>query len=84
LLVTTEVISHQAATPVTQKDFGILPSPAFAEVMDHRFGVFKGTCGVSPQLSAVSFATAWLENLHRGFIGVHHTVLEDVGFECIN
>jgi len=39
--------------------------------------VQEDTCGIHPQVSAVGFASARLEHLHRRLVGINDAVAED-------
>ena len=84
LLVAAEVIAHQVAPPVTQKHLGVLTGAGLAEVIHHGFGIFKGPCGIGPQICPLGLAIAGLEHLHRRFVRVHHAVAQNVSFERVH
>ncbi len=81
LLVARKVIDQQRAAPALEEFPSVFARAAFAEVVHHGLEVFVPPRGVSPQGGAVRLAialTAALEHLHRGLVGVHDAVRENL------
>ena len=62
----------------------MLTSSAFAEVVDHRFHVFKHPGRIGQQISPMRFLVARPEHGHRRFIGVQHRVAENLVLQRID
>jgi hypothetical protein len=84
LLVATEVIHHQRASPFIQERFGVCPRSAFTKDVRHSFDVFVRSCRIRPQIRPVRFAFARLEHLHRGFVCVQRAAAQNVALQSVH
>jgi hypothetical protein len=82
--VAAEVVTGQAASPVTQEAPGVFARARFAEVVDDHPGVLEGARGICPEVSPVRFAIAGFKHRHRRLVGMQHAVLQQLGLHRIH
>ena len=62
----------------------MLTNPAFTEVVDHHFHVFKHTGPIGPEVGSMGFLVARLEHRHGRFVSVQHGAAENLVLQRID
>ncbi|VWD65465.1 hypothetical protein BCO71033_07389 [Burkholderia contaminans] len=83
-LVAGEVITYEAAPPITEECLRVLAGSTVGEVVDHRLQSLEGTRAIRPEIRALRLAFAGAEHRHRCLIGMQHSVLQNLLLERIH
>jgi hypothetical protein len=68
--IASVIVTNKTALPFAQECSGMLAGARFAEIVDHRFQVFKGSWRIRPEVGSVGLFLAGFEHLHRRLVGV--------------